>query len=386
MYKIKVFNKIDQEGLNRLSPDVCSLTEDDAADAILLRSQKLHDYAFSDSVLAIGRAGAGTNNIPVDDCSGKGIVVFNTPGANANAVKELVLAGMFIGARNIHRGMAYSESLKGKGDDVHTLVESNKSSFKGYELRGKKLGVVGLGAIGLMVANDAVKLGMKVSGHDPYISVGRAWELSSAVQHAPNLNNLVSDSDFISLHMPLTPETKGIVNEDFLSSVKKGAVLLNFSRDQIVDEAAVLAALDSGQLSLYINDFPTDNLLSHERVIAIPHLGASTKEAETNCAVMVVDQVQDYLRNGNIQNSVNFPACQLERTTDHRICVVHNNVPKMVSTITSILADAGHNISEMMNKSRGDSAYTIVDVSKSVPESALEALRAVDDILRVRVL
>ena len=386
MYKIKVFNKISEDGINRLDQNQFSFTDNDDGHGILCRSQNLHDYPLSDNLLTIGRAGAGTNNIPVEKCTQSSCVVFNAPGANANAVKELVLAAMLMGARNLPRGLAFSTSLKGQGDQIHSVVESEKSSFKGFEIRGKRLGVVGLGAIGLMVANDAVKLGMKVMGHDPYISVERAWELSSLVRHAPKLSSLLSESDFVTLHMPLTKETKGLLNSEVLSNMKKGAVLLNFSREEVVDDAAVLSALDSGHLSLYINDFPSDRLLNHSNVISIPHLGASTKEAEINCAKMVVDQVQDYLLNGNIRNSVNFPTCQLERTTPYRLCVIHKNVPKIISKITSGLADAGHNISEMMNKSRGDVAYTMVDISKKIPETTLNSLNEIEEISRIRLI
>ncbi|MGE4169284.1 MAG: phosphoglycerate dehydrogenase [Candidatus Margulisiibacteriota bacterium] len=388
MFHIRTVNNISHDGLNVFEKDLFNISDaQENPDAILVRSADLHSLEFSPALKAIGRAGAGTNNIPIDRCTKAGIVAFNTPGANANAVKELVLASLFIASRNIYEGIEYTNSLAGKNDhDIHTTVEKDKVKFKGYEIRGKKLGVMGLGAIGMMVANDAVTLGLDVEGYDPFISVNTAWALSRAVKPATNLNKLFSTSDFISVHVPLTDKTRGVINAELLSHVKKGSVLLNFSRSEVVNEQDIVAALDAGHLSRFVTDFPSETLLKHKKVICIPHLGASTKEAENNCSVMVSAQIRDFLINGNITNSVNFPNCSIERTTDIRLILSNENVPNMVGQITSVLASENLNISEMVNKSRGDLAYNIVDLNQRPSQAALEKLKGIPGVLMVRLL
>jgi D-3-phosphoglycerate dehydrogenase len=387
MYKIRTYNKISNDGLDILKDKGFEVSDScEHPDGIVLRSQKLHDMDFPETLKAIGRAGAGVNNIPVDKCTEHGVVVFNTPGANANAVKELVLAGLLLSARDIVGGINYSQSLQGKGSEVHTLVEKNKSNFKGFELKGKKIGVIGLGAIGVMVANAAVNLGMKVYGYDPFISVDRAWGLSSTIKQATNLNKLLSEVDFVTLHMPLTDGTRDFVNKDRISKMKKGAIVLNFSRPEIIEQEAVIASLEAGHLAKYVCDFPSEELLSNENVIAIPHLGASTSEAEDNCAVMIANQISDYLINGNIVNSVNFPTCHLEKTGDFRLAIINENKPNMVGQITAKLAEFNLNISEMINKGRGDIAYTLVDVSGSKVEGLEDAIKGIEGVLSFRVI
>jgi D-3-phosphoglycerate dehydrogenase len=387
MFKIKVFNKIAPQGLEKLNPEDFKLTEAlEEAQAILLRSHKLHDATFPSGLMAIGRAGAGVNNIPVAKCSDQGIVVFNTPGANANAVKELVICGLYLASRNIYQAINYSESIKNKGDEVPTLVEKNKSNFAGCEIRGKKLGVIGLGAIGMMVANDAVNLGLSVEGYDPFISVQHAWGLSRAVQPASSLEKMLAQSDFISINMPLNDKTRGFIDLEKIAKFKKGAVLLNFARGEIVDENALVQSLESHRIAKYVTDFPTAKLLNTINVISIPHLGASTAEAETNCSLMVVDQLKDFLLNGNICNSVNFPDCTIERTGDYRILITNKNIPKMVSQITAVLGEAKLNIQEMVNKSKNDLAYTIVDIDQHPANDVVQNLKAIDGILNLRVI
>ncbi len=388
MFKVKTYNKISSKGLDLFEKDRYEVSADlSEPDAIILRSQKLHDETFSDSTLAIGRAGAGVNNIPIDRCSDQGIVVFNTPGANANAVKELVILGMLLAARNVVPALTFATSLKGQGDAVGPAVEKNKAQFVGYELKGKKLGVLGLGAIGLMVANAAVELGMEVEGYDPYLSVNRAWELSSAVKPAKSLEKMLKTSDFVTVHVPFSDKTKSFLNADRIKCLKSSAVLLNFSRDALVDEDALLEALNAKKVTTYVTDFPTDALLNHDRVVSIPHLGASTAEAEENCAVMIAKQMKDFLVNGNIQNSVNFPDCTLERSEGAtRLVVVNKNVPNIIGTVSSTLAEYGVNIIEMTNKSRGDFAYNIIDFEGDLAETALKALNGVDGIIKTRVL
>lgn len=386
MYSIKVLNNISEKGLSLLEEKRYDVSESASnPDAILVRSEKLHSMKFGSELKAIGRAGAGVNNIPVDKCTENGVVVFNTPGANANAVKELVLAGLLLSSRNLVQGIEYSKSLKGKGDEIPVLVEKNKSKFKGQEVLGKQLGVIGLGAIGMMVANDAVSFGMKVEGYDPFISVHRAWGLSRAVKPAQSLMSMVSKSDYVSLHMPLTKDTEGLIDKKVLKKFKQGAVLLNFARSEIINEDDVIEALDSGILSLYVNDFPNERLLKHPNVICIPHLGASTDEAETNCAIMAVNQIKDFLEDGNIVNSVNFPDCSSQRTTKHRLVVANKNVPNMVGQMTSILARDGINISEMVNKSRGDLAYNILDLSTKPSAAIVSEIEAIEGVLFVRL-
>ncbi len=387
MFQIQTRNSIANEGLSLFPKETYSVSDlGDAPDAIVLRSYNMHKDPLPTSLKAIGRAGAGVNNIPVDLCTKSGIVVFNAPGANANAVKELVLAGMLLAARNLIEGASYSESLREEGARVPELVEKNKSRFSGFEISGKRLGVIGLGAIGMMVANNAVALGMVVEGYDPFISVKNAWALSDQVKPAVSFAKLLSSSDFITLHMPLTVDTDKFINSETLKNVKRGAVLLNFARAEIVDNDAIVAALDSGILGRYVTDFPTAALISHPKVICIPHLGASTEEAETNCAVMVVRQLMDYLENGNIANSVNFPNCALERTGQYRLILMNENVPNMVGQIASLLAQDGLNITEMVNKSKGDLAYNIVDFNGDVKSDLIDRLNAITGVRMARLL
>jgi len=386
-YHIQTFNKIAQRGLDQLADGPYTVSDTvKNPDAIILRSQKLHGMTFADNLLAIGRAGAGVNNIPVDECTKNAVVVFNAPGANANAVKEMVLTGLLLASRNIIGGIEFAKGLQGANEEITTSVEQNKSRFAGSEIRGKRLGVIGLGAIGTMVANAAIALGMFVEGHDPYISVDWAWTLSSQVSKAASIEKMLQNTDFITLHVPLTDSTKGFLDKKLLQKVKKGAAILNFSRSEIIVEEDVLAALDSGQLGLFITDFPTKAFLEHERVICIPHLGASTREAEENCAVMIANQIKDYLQYGNIKNSVNMPNCALEPNGTTRIAIINENVPNMVGQITGVIANHGLNIVEMVNKSRGDLAYTLVDIDGTVPPKLMEKINQIAGVIRSRLI
>ena len=355
-------------------------------EAILLRSFNMHDYAMPESTLCVGRAGAGVNNIPIDACSQRGVVVFNTPGANANAVKELVICGLFLAGRKIVDGIAWAKTLEGKGADVGKTVEKGKSAFVGSEIKGKTLGVIGLGAIGAMVANAAIGLGMKVLGYDPYISVDAAWNLNSGIKKETDVNEIFKQSDFISLHVPLNDGTRATVNKDTIAIMKDGAAILNFARGELADENAVIEALKSGKLTRYVTDFPTDALLTTENVVAIPHLGASTPEAEDNCAVMVARQVVDFIENGNITNSVNMPNCALPRQGKSRITVFHRNVKNMLGSITSIIGGEGVNISNMLSRAKGDFAYLMLDLDEELSTDALARISALNDVIRVRAL
>jgi len=357
-------------------------------DAIMLRSYKMSMDDAVDTLLAVGRAGAGVNNIPVSDYTQKGIVVFNTPGANANAVKELVLTGLLLGSRGIFEGIQYVGSLTEEKDTaaMGKLLEAEKKRFKGSEISGKTLGVVGLGAIGSLVASMALDLGMKVVGFDPALSVEAAWRLPSRVEKMENLHSLFSKSDFVSIHVPALESTKSMINADVLSSAKAGLKLLNFARDEIVDAAAVVQALDGGKIAGYISDFPRPELIGREDCISMPHLGASTAEAEDNCAVMAADQLIDFLENGNIKNSVNFPVLSLERSTGHRITFTNKNVPKMLGNVLSILADENMNVIDMLNKSREDVAYNIIDIDSEPSQALLDKIAAVEGVIRVRAL
>jgi D-3-phosphoglycerate dehydrogenase len=346
----------------------------------------MHDMDIPASVQAIGRAGAGTNNIPVPEMTKRGVPVFNTPGANANAVKELVLTGMLMAARNVGPAMNFVSGLEGDDATLSQVVEEGKKHFAGIELPGRTLGIIGLGAIGGMVADTALKLGMKVLGYDPEITVDAAWRLSSEVKRAHSVDDVFKHSDFITLHVPLIDATRHMVNAERIHLMRHGAVLLNFAREGIIDEQAVLDGLDSKKLRAYICDFPTARMKSHHGVVALPHLGASTAEAEDNCAVMVVDQVRDFLEHGNIVNSVNFPSVQMPRESANRLAIANANVPNMLGQISSAMAVAGLNIHNMTNKSRGDMAYTLVDLDSAVPESVVEKLRAIDGVLNVRAL
>ena len=387
MFKILTLNNIAVEGLRRLPRSRYEVTSEVThPDAILLRSHKMHDMDIPASVSAIGRAGAGTNNIPVDEMSARGVPVFNTPGANANAVKELTIAGMLIGARNLCQASEYVAALEETGDALNKVVEAGKKQFVGFELPGKTLGVIGLGAIGVEVANAALSLGMKVVGFDPAITVQNAWQLSSGVEQADTLDQLFQHADFVTLHVPLMEATRNIVNADRLQLMKDGAVLVNFARDGIVDDAAAIAALDSGKLHSFVTDFPTPELIKHPKAITLPHLGASTVEAEENCAIMVADNVKDYLENGNIRFSVNFPEARLPRLDAWRITLANANVPNMVGQMSTCIAHAGLNIEDLLNKSVGEFAYTIVDVNDEPSPELLEQIGSIEGVLALRNL
>lgn len=384
MYKIATLNKISHKGLERFSGKYEVSENVQGAEAILVRSQDMNSMELPDDLLAIARAGAGVNNIPVDLCSKRGIVVFNTPGANANAVKELVLTAILMSARNLSSAIAWTKTIT---EDVSKTVEKNKSQFAGHEIKGKVLGVIGLGAIGVMVANAAEDLGMHVIGYDPYMSVQSAHELSRTVEVFESLDQVLPKCDYITIHVPFMENTKELINEKRFSLMKEGVCLLNFSRDQIVSETDVLKALDSGKVRKYVTDFPSETMLCNEKVICIPHLGASTKESEDNCARMAVDQLMDYLENGNITNSVNFPSCTLGiGTSGARICVLNRNIPAMLGKITGILADMNINISDLNNRSKGDLAYTLIDVDSEVDEAELKKALSVNGIIAVRVI
>ncbi len=387
MFKVLTLNNIAIEGLRRLPRSRYEVaSEVTHPDAILLRSYKMHDMDIPASVSAIGRAGAGTNNIPVDEMSARGVPVFNTPGANANAVKELTIAGMLIGARNLCRASEYVAALEETGDALNKVVEAGKKQFVGFELPGKTLGVIGLGAIGVEVANAALSLGMKVVGFDPAITVQSAWQLSSGVEHADTLDQLFQHADFVTLHVPLMEATRNIVNADRLQLMKDGAVLVNFARGGIVDDAAAIAALDSGKLHSFVTDFPTPELIKHPKAVALPHLGASTVEAEENCAIMVAENVKDYLENGNIRFSVNFPEARLPRLDAWRITLANANVPNMVGQMSTCIANAGLNIEDLLNKSVGEFAYTIVDVNDEPSPELLEQIGSIKGVLALRNL
>ena len=387
MFKILTLNNIAVEGLRRLPRSRYEVASEIAhPDAILLRSQNMHDMDIPETVAAIGRAGAGTNNIPIEKMNARGVPVFNAPGANANAVKELTIAGMLIGARNICRASEYTQTLEETGDALNKAVEAGKKQFVGFELPGKTLGVVGLGAIGVEVANAALALGMKVIGFDPAITVQNAWQLSSGVKHAETLDQLFQHADFVTMHVPLIDATRNIVNADRVKLMNDGGVLVNFSRAGIVDDAAALAALDSGKLHSYVTDFPTPELIAHPKVVALPHLGASTSEAEENCAIMVAENVKDYLENGNIRFSVNFPEARLPRLDAYRMTLANANVPNMVGQVSTCLANAGLNIEDLLNKSVGDFAYTIVDVNDEPSPELLKEIASIEGVLTLRNL
>jgi D-3-phosphoglycerate dehydrogenase / 2-oxoglutarate reductase len=387
-YRILTLNNISSRGLARLPRERYEVGSKVAnPDAILVRSADLHAFAVAPGVRAIGRAGAGVNNIPVDSLSRRGIPVFNTPGANANAVKELVLAGLLLAARNIGPAWLFARALQGDDEAIEAAVEKGKKSFVGFELPGRALGVVGLGAVGVEVANSALALGMKVLGYDPQLTVQRAWQLSASVEQARSLEDLFTRSDAITVHVPLNESTEGLVNAERLARMKPGATLLNFARAAIVDSAAVVAALDAGRLHTYVCDFPNRALKDHPRVMTLPHLGASTGEAEENCAVMVVEQVRDFLENGNIRNSVNYPEAVLPRVPNTtRLSVANRNVPNMVGQISTCLAARGINIADLLNKSRGEFAYTLIDADGAVGEELLERIRAIEGVLSARII
>ncbi|MDH3980955.1 MAG: phosphoglycerate dehydrogenase [Gammaproteobacteria bacterium] len=387
MHKILTLNNISPVGLEHFPRDSYEVaSEIQHPDAILLRSFNMHDMEMPASVRAIGRAGAGVNNIPVDKMSGAGIPVFNAPGANANAVKELVVAGMLIASRNLCQAWDFARSLEGEDESIHRAVEAGKKQFVGFELPGKTLGVVGLGAIGVQVANGALELGMNVIGFDPDITVKRAWEMSSQVRQATSIEDLLASVDYITFHVPLVDATRNMINAERLQRIRDDLVILNFSRDGVVDDEAVVAAIDAGKVYAYVCDFPSNLLKNHPRVVTLPHLGASTQQAEENCAVMVAEQVREYLENGNVRNSVNFPEMFMPRGEGYRIAIVNENVPNMLGQISTCLAEAGLNIHDMLNKSRGDLAYTLVDVDSNAPPECLEHLAAIEGVLNVRAL
>jgi D-3-phosphoglycerate dehydrogenase len=389
MFKVKTYNAISVKGLDRFSREKYEVASDlGSPDAYLLRSHKLQGEAVPASVKAVARAGAGVNNVPVDEYTKKGIVVFNTPGANANAVKELVLAGLLLSSRGIVQGMNYVQTLGDMTDagEMGKLLESEKKRFAGNELYGKKLGVVGLGAIGSMVAEMALALGMDVAGYDPAISIEAAWRLPSQVIRKENLQSLLSHADFVSLHVPALEETKNLINADTLRSMKKGAVLLNFARDAIVDAHAIAASIEAGHLGQYVCDFPEPCLIGRDNVIAMPHIGASTEEAEENCAVMAANQLMDYLENGNVTNAVNFPSVKMSRAGGSRITFANDNVAGVLGDVLSILADNNVNVLDMMNKSRGDMAYNIIDVEQAPSGDVITAISGVSHVTMVRVV
>ncbi|MEO1526835.1 MAG: phosphoglycerate dehydrogenase [Planctomycetota bacterium] len=387
MYKILTLNNISVKGLSRLPREDYEIaSEMSSPDGILLRSFKMHDMEIPESVVAIGRAGAGVNNIPVDKMTQRGVPVFNAPGANANAVKELAIAGLLMASRNVLPAMKFASTLEGTDEEISKAVESGKKNFVGSELPSKTLGVIGLGAIGVKVANAASALRMKVIGYDPLISVESAWKLSRNVEQAINLDHLFSQCDAITVHVPLLDATRGLVSKERIAMMPEGGIIVNLARGGICDDEAVLKALDDEKLSAYVIDFPTGALLKHPQVLSFPHLGASTAEAEENCAIMVADQVKEYLEDGNVRNSVNFPEAVMPRTGGCRITIANANVPNMVGQISTILAEANMNIADLLNKSRGEVAYTIIDLDCKVADAALEKLRQIDGVLSLRHL
>ena len=387
MYKIKTLNAISDVIFDSLTSDRYEVSDNqENPDAILVRSASMHETPLTEALTAIARAGAGYNNIPVSECTEAGIVVFNTPGANANAVKESVLTGLFMSTRDVVGGIEWVKTLVGSGDEITKLVEKGKNQFVGPELKGKTLAIMGLGAVGGLVANIAPHLGMDIIGYDPFISVEAAWSLSRAVKRAVSYDALLENADYLSVHIPLSEETRGMINFDMLNKMKRGSVILNFSRGEVVDDDAIKAALNSGQIRKYVTDFPNQNLLRVEGVLCIPHLGASTPESEINCAVMAASQIDNYLTNGSIVNSVNFPKCELDTPENHRIAVVHRNIPNMIGQITTFVAHEGINIAHMVNKSRGTVAYTVLDTDAELTSEAIKKLSHIEGVVRVRII
>lgn len=387
MYNIKTYNKISAIGLGKFDTAKYVCGEDvENADGAIVRSAALHDVEFPATLKAIARAGAGTNNIPIDRCSESGIVVFNTPGANANAVKELVIAGILMCSRRVIPAIEWAKTLKGQGAEVGKLVEKGKSAFAGPEIRGKSLGIIGLGAIGGMVANVANHLGMKVYGYDPYLSVNSAWNLTHHAVHATDINTIYENCDYISIHVPLNDETRGYITKETIAKMKDGVRILNFSRGDLVQSADILEALDSGKVSAYVTDFPNDDIIGANGVIAIPHLGASTPESEENCATMAADELIDYIENGNITNSVNMPNVVMPRSGDVRICVIHKNIPNILNSITSLTTAENVNIENMLNKSKKDYAYTMLDIKSDRSDAIAEEITKIDGVIKVRVI
>lgn len=387
MFRIQTLNKISSVGLQRLPLDNYEVaSEFSTPDAILVRSAKMHDMDFPSNLKAIGRAGAGVNNIPLDKCTDQGIVAFNTPGANANAVKELVIASLLLSSRNLVDGINWGKTLIGEGAEVPKLVEKGKGNYVGPEIYGKTIGVIGLGAIGMLVANAAEALGMRVIGFDPYISIDSAWALSKNVEKAISLDSLLSDADFISLHIPLLDTTKGFIDKSKFDIMKDGVRIMNFARGGLVNVEDLFAAFESGKVDCFVTDFPDEELLKNDKVIGIPHLGASTPESESNCAVMAVDQVRDFLENGNIKNSVNFPNTGMPRNGGFRLIIANKNIPKMVGNIATVLADENINIADMLNRHRGDIAYNIIDIDGEITEVHVQKIKDIEGVIMARLL
>lgn len=386
MYNIKTYNKISKVGLTEFTDNYAVADDIQNPVGAIVRSAGLHDVEFDDTLLAIARAGAGTNNIPIERCTSNGIAVFNTPGANANAVKELVVAGLLLASRKIVPAIEWAKTLKGNGSEVGKMVEKGKSAFAGPEIRGKNIGVIGLGAIGVLVANAANALGMKVYGYDPYLSVKSAWNLTHNAVYISDIKEIYEKCDYISIHVPLTPDTKGFINSDAIALMKDDVRILNFSRADLVNSADIIVALESGKVASYVTDFPTDELIGVGGVVAIPHLGASTPESEDNCAKMAAKELMDYIENGNIENSVNLPAISMPRSGDKRICVIHKNIPNMLTAITSTVAEDNVNIENLLNKSRGDIAYTMLDIDDADYDTIYNMLTAIEGVIKVRII
>ena len=386
MFQINCLNPISKVGLDRLTADYKVIDNMNDAEGVLVRSASMHELELPENLLAVARAGAGVNNIPLDKCAEKGIVVFNTPGANANGVKELVIAGMLLAARDVVGGIEWVKASRDNAD-IAKSAEKEKKKFAGTEVMGKKLGVIGLGAIGVKVANTAVSLGMEVYGYDPYVSVNAAWNLSRSVKHVTNVEEIYADCDYITIHVPLLDSTKKMINKEAFEKMKDGVVLLNFARDLLVDEDALIEALNSGKVKKYVTDFANHTVAGHEGILVTPHLGASTEESEENCAVMAVKEVRDFLENGNIKNSVNFPNCDMGTCVAvGRIAITHKNIPNMISQLTKILGAEGLNIADMTNKSKGEYAYTLIDLESAASAEALDALKAIEGVSKVRVV
>lgn len=383
MYNIHTLNKISEKGIEQLGEGYQVMDALEGADAILVRSAKMHDMVLPESVIAVARAGAGVNNIPIKDYAEKGIVVFNTPGANANAVKELVLCGLLLASRQVVEGINWTKSLT---EDVAKAVEKGKGAFAGQEILGKKLGVIGLGAIGVLVANAAQALGMEVIGYDPYISVDAAWGLSRDIKHATTLDEVYSQADYMTVHVPLLDSTRHMLNKEAFEKMKKGVKILNFSRDTLVNNQDMKEALAKGKVSVYVTDFPVEEVLDHHKIITIPHLGASTVESEENCAVMAAKEIKDYLEQGNITHSVNYPECQMPWNGKGRLAICHKNIPAILGKITAVIAEAGINIQDMSNRSKGEYAYTLIDVAEDVSPHALKIIEAIENVIKVRYL
>ena len=387
MYKIQTLNKISPKGLELFPRDAYEIASEILnPDAILVRSAKMHDMELPESVKAIARAGAGVNNIPLDKCTDRGIVVFNTPGANANGVKELTLTALFLASRKLADGIVWAKGLVGKGEEVPKLVEKGKSQFAGPEIAGKTLGLIGLGAIGVMVANAADALGMNVVGYDPFISVEAAWGLSQNVRRAVGLESLLAEADYISIHAPLNDKTKGMINRDRFSLMKKGVRIVNLARSGLVNNEDLIAALADDTVACYVTDFPDEELLKNENVIGLPHLGASTPESEDNCATMAVQQIRNFIERGNIRNGVNFPDCEMAPSADTRLIIANKNIPGMVGQITATLAEKNINISDMINKHKGDAAYNIIDIDGAVDDMQIAAIKKINGVIMVRTI